>query len=137
MGKEVCDYSNFTNEQIKDFCVVESRNCMSIGRMLLILGGSQSQFEFLSDASFSQSIYNKAKQDIINLGLSHNVFFFKTVDVGNIQAICQVVYYKKSKLQRPRLVVTAAIMVQHYGKKDRFGNLMTFVRAYHLPCKEN
>ena len=59
------------------------------------------------------------------------------MNLGNIEAICEVVYYKKSKLQRPRLVVAAATKVQHLGKKDKFGNFFIFVRTYHLPCKIN
>ena len=135
MEKEVCDYSDISKEYIKDICMVESRNCLSIGRMLLLLGGSQSQYEFLSDAQLAHSVFEKAKQDIIDLALKHTVLFIKSVDLDNIQAICHVVYYKKSKLQRPRLVIAAAIKIEHQGKTDKFGNLYTFVRTYHIPCK--
>ena len=130
------DYSQLTKEQIKDMCMVESRNCVSVGRMLYLLGGSSSQYEFISDACVAHSIYSKAKQDIIDLGMFHDIMFFKTVNLGNIEAICVVVYYKKSKLQRPRLVVAAAIKVEYLGKKDVFNNYYTFVRTFHLPCKE-
>ena len=135
MENEVGDSYNITKEYVKEHCMVDSRNCMSIGRMLLILGGSQSQFEFLSDAQVANAVFSKAKQDIIDLSMRHTVLFIKTVELENVEAICHVVYYKKSKLQRPRLVVVSAIKVQHHGKRDKFGNLYTFVRTYHLPCK--
>ena len=46
MEESFLDFSNITKEQVKEYCMVESRNCISIGRMLLLLGGSKSQLNF-------------------------------------------------------------------------------------------
>ena len=74
---------------------------MSVGRLMLLLSGANTQFEFLSDSLMAKAVYLKSREDIVNLGLFHDVFFFKEISLGNIDAICAVVYYKKSKLQRP------------------------------------
>ena len=124
MENSSIDYSSLTRDDIKDICMVQSRNCVSVGRLLLLLGGSRSHYEFLSDVVVAHSVYEAAKKDIIDLGLFHDVYFYKEVDLGNIQAVCEVVYYKKSKLQRPRLVMAACYQSRIFWKKRQDRQLL-------------
>ena len=135
--KDELDFCDITIEEVKEYCMLSSRNCVSIGRLMLLLSGSQSQFEFLSDPVVAVSIYEKAKQDAINIGMKHDIYYFKEVKAENIEAIAEIVYYKKSKLQRPRLVVVGALKVEYFGKKTDDGLSYTFVRIFHIPCKSH
>ena len=53
---------------------------------MYILSGIASVFEFLSDPLFGHDVFSKSKQDLINLGLRHQVLFKKEVNAGSMYA---------------------------------------------------
>ena len=126
----------FKTETIKEICLVESKNCLSVSNMLLKLGGHNSQFEFFEDQAFANEVYETGKKDLVDMGMKHNIYYVEGITEGNVEALLSVVHYKRSKLQRSRLVVLACLKANYipaqFGVKP-----LTFVRFFHLPCKYN
>ena len=61
---EIIDYSNLDIETVKEICLVESKNCVSVSDMLQKLSGQNSTYEFIDDPVMANLIYNYAKQEL-------------------------------------------------------------------------
>ena len=121
-------------ERINNLFLCENKNCMSITNMLVKLGGHNAKFEFCSDPNLAEVIYSKGVNDMIALGLDHNIFFFDKKEDSEMQAQLCVVHYKRSKLSRARLVVVGCLRI-NFSKRHGVTSPLIFVRLFHLPCK--
>lgn len=96
-----------TREQ---YCMVDSRNCLTVGRMLDVRRGVNKKFFIFKDADLVEQVYQKWKEDNEALGEKHDIYFRDQVENDHYKALCCVFYCYKTVDQRARLVVTAGIL---------------------------
>ena len=133
--EEIIDYSNLDIDTVKDICVVESKKCITVSEMFQKLSGQNSTYEFISDPVMATKIYDYGRQELVNLSMKHDTYYYNHKEEATYEALCVVVHYKKSKLQNRRLVLVA-VMKAIYLEPDReSSNMLTFVRMYNIPCK--
>ena len=130
-------YADIDPEVMFDFCLVHSRNCISVNSLLYTIGGQNSKYEFFKDNELANDVYDKATQDLAELGMEKNILWFDIKEEGNVKAVVAVLFYKRTKLQHPRLVLVGAIKVTYLEESKPPSQCHTFVRAFHLPCKNN
>ena len=125
---------NFSTESIKEVCLVESRNCLSVSNMLVKLSWHNSQYVSFEEQAFAEEIYQKSKTDLVDMGMKQHIYFVEGVFEPNVEALMAVVHYVRTKLQCPWLVVLACMKLKYFHPDIR-SEPLTFVRVFHLPCK--
>ena len=131
----VIDYSGLDIETVKSICLVKEKNCVTVPEILILLSGHESTFEFFADPVLADIIFDFGKQEMIDLSMVNDVYYYDYKEEATYEAYLCVIHYKMSKLQKARLVVVACLKEDYYEPGVARSDMLNFVRMYHLPCK--
>lgn len=129
------DFSDLKKSLVVDNFMIQQAVCMTVPKMLLKLSGFESHFMFISDTPMANKLFEKGRQDVLDLELYEEVLFKKSYESLICEAILCVVRYKKGKITKPRLTTVAAIKCTPFFAMQSELDELTFVRLYQLPCK--
>lgn len=129
------DFSKLNKATVCKKLMIGENNCSSVSQMLLKLSGFDSELIFLSDPVMAENLFVKARQDVFDMKLYQEVLFEQSHSDLICEAHLSVVRYKKGKVSKPKLAVTAVIKVSPFFSMQTEMDDLKFLRLFHLPCK--
>ena len=128
------DYSDLEKDTVLKYVKIKSDYCLSVSNMLCKLEGIHESHPVFADYHLAEAIFEKARDDIMDLAKQHSVYFLDKDRFKNEHLIAGIVLYKKTRLESARMAVVAAIKII-VKASDPEVPTVGYMKAFLLPCK--